>query len=282
MSKTIYATFASEQDAERAAGALRDHGVPANDLSFVLPVNEPSDSTSEPSSEPLAVDDTPEVTATMPSDIPVAPPALPSLPTLPHLGRRLGVNPGSGLAEDVMGMPSYRYDALGAVIPDRPSPSKQTAPEVTALAGDSPREAMDHEPRHVLDMHRELPMANSGISTTTSGDAAKGALEGTGIGLGLGLALGLGAIFIPGVGFVAGAGALIAGLTAATAAAGGIAGGVVGYLVDLGVPSHAAHHISSHLETGAPMLSVSLSGATSGEEVVALLEKYGANFVEAY
>src|SRR5436309_455094 len=37
MAKTIYATFPTESDAERAAGALMDHGVPSEDMSFIVP-----------------------------------------------------------------------------------------------------------------------------------------------------------------------------------------------------------------------------------------------------
>ena len=37
MATTIYATFNSENDAERAAGALMDHGVNSADISFIVP-----------------------------------------------------------------------------------------------------------------------------------------------------------------------------------------------------------------------------------------------------
>jgi hypothetical protein len=268
MSKTIYATFASESDAERAAGALRDHGVAAQDVSFLLPVDEqitemtPSEF-SDTTTQTIRYADAPAPDVTLPSP--------PPMPTLPR-------QQSGGLPEDVMGVPSYRYDALGAVIPDKSHPS----PTMTALAADTPRDVREHEPRHILDMEREQPKANTGITTTTAGDAAKGALEGTGIGLGLGLALGLATIFLPGFGFVAGTGALVAGLTAATGAAGGIAGGVFGYLVDLGVPHEAAQHISDHLEAGCPILSVTVGPETREGEVTALLRKYNATFVEAY
>jgi hypothetical protein len=260
MSKTIYATFASDSDAERAAGALRDHGVPAQDISFLLPVDEqPSDTTTLESSDTTAQ-------PPMPADIPVPDFALPSPPPMPVLPGRLKQNlQGGGMAEDVMGVPSYRYDALGAVIPDTPPTSGET----------------EHQPRHIPVMEEE-DRVDRGITTTTAGDTAKGALEGAGIGLGLGLALGIATVFLPGFGFVAGTGALVAGLTAATAAAGGVAGGVFGYLVDLGVPHETAQHLSDHLESGQPMLDITIGPETREGEVVALLRKYGATFVESY
>src|SRR4051794_5646894 len=39
MIQNIYATFLTEHDAERAAGALMDHGVSAQSISFVLSEN---------------------------------------------------------------------------------------------------------------------------------------------------------------------------------------------------------------------------------------------------
>ena len=121
----------------------------------------------------------------------------------------------------------YHYDALGAVIPDEPPATMATVPpppSKEALPGDAPLDVVEHEKRphaHIVDMNRQLPNAATGISTTTTGDAAKGALEGAGIGLGLGILLGLATVAIPGIGFVAGTGALVAGLAAATGAAGG-------------------------------------------------------------
>src|SRR5580704_14170463 len=37
MTQTIYATFPTERDAERAVGALMDHGVSSIDISFIVP-----------------------------------------------------------------------------------------------------------------------------------------------------------------------------------------------------------------------------------------------------
>ena len=132
------------------------------------------------------------------------------------------------------------------------------------MAADAPIDVVEADHVHILDTHRAEPHAAGGITTTTGRDAAKGAVEGAGIGLGLGALLGLAAIAIPGVGWVAGAGALVAGLAAATGAAGAVAGGAYGFLADLGLPPHYTQQLQTHLETGGPVLSVHLSDGVPG------------------
>jgi hypothetical protein len=183
--------------------------------------------------------------------------------------------------EAVSLQPGYRYDALGAVIPDRSQ--GRSASTLATLPSDTPQAILEDEERtHMLNMHQSRTEATDGISTTTAGDAAKGALEGAGIGIGLGILLGLAAITLPGIGLVAGTGALVAALAAATGAAGGVAGGVYGYLKDLGISPKSARMISNHLEEGRPLLSITVSGALTEEEIVTLLQKYGATSAEAF
>ena len=125
-------------------------------------------------------------------------------------------------------------------------------------------------------MEADRPRAADGISTTTAGDAAKGAAGGAGIGLGLGILLGIAAVMIPGVGLVAGSGALVAALAAATGVAGGVAGGIYGFLADLGVPPHNARLLSEHLDNGGVVLHIHTGGSVPETEIMRLLNKYGA------
>src|SRR5687767_12498422 len=119
--KTVYASFSDHDLAEKATGALLDHGVRAEDISLVA-----SERTS-PVTEDVAVDDEYNTVA---------------------VGRAGAV---------------YEDQELGA---------------------------------------------KTGLSTTTTADAASGAAKGAGIGLGVGVLAGLASLAIPGFGLVLGGGAL--------------------------------------------------------------------------
>jgi len=293
MATTIYATFNTEHDAERAAGALMDHGVNAADVSFIIPGALQPAHTDYHGSAPSLTD--------VPAPDPGVPAAtvLPPVAGHPHLVGRAPT--------EVAPAPGYRYDAGGVVVPDPipmnvPPPSGaalatpvHTIPATTVmgvpthgspiptLAGDSSMDQVeaDHNP-HIIDNNRELPHAARGISTTTGRDAAKGAAEGAGLGVGLGILLGLAAVAIPGIGLVAGAGALVASLTAATAAAGVVAGGAYGFLNDMGLPPHAVTHLQNHLQSGGPVLSIGVTPAVPAAEIIELLEKYGATSAQVF
>jgi len=134
------------------------------------------------------------------------------------------------------------------------------------------------------DEHGDLA-AKTGISTTTPADAAAGAAKGAGIGLGVGVLAALGALFIPGVGLVAGSGALataIAGAAGATAA-GAVAGGVHGYLKDQGMPEEAMSRFAEDYRAGGTILAVNLPSGTvderRGEE---MLRKYDGRYICAF
>jgi hypothetical protein len=127
--------------------------------------------------------------------------------------------------------------------------------------------------------------AKSGISTTTSGDVAVGAVKGAAIGLGVGAAAVLASVFIPGVGLILGGGALATALAggAATMLAGTAAGGVVGYLVDQGVPREFASHYSDDFLRGGAILAIAIpTGTMTTGEVEAMLVKYGAMNIATY
>ncbi|MCW3055390.1 MAG: hypothetical protein JWN14_4560 [Chthonomonadales bacterium] len=298
MAHTIYAAFLTEHDAEKAAGALLDHGIATQDISFILPhaaLRTPIDAEGHPipHQTPLthAVESVPPAQVSLPGQVPLANaqvnvPPVPAVPQVPLTYRDVAQgDPGLG----------YRYDALGAVVPDKTplntisavpplAPVAQpAAATIAALPATTSEDTLLYEDRpHVIDMNREAPEAVSSITTTTGADAAKGALGGAGIGVGLGILLGMAAVAVPGIGWVAGAGALVAGIAAATGAAGSIAGGVVGYLVDLGVPEDKARLLHTHIEAGAPVLGINVTGKLTEFEIEEILRKYGATAAEAF
>lgn len=274
MSNTIYATFATESDAERASGALMDHGVQAADISFVMPEHpayfgqgtEMPTTRVEPNMAPPAVPldyDLPVIDVPIPGPVPRE-----NYETRPVEGNY-------GVETD--------YRPLNPEPPAAPNLEPVTSARTAAIPGNTWIGTAEHESRtHIVDQNRTEPTASYGLSTTTAGDAEKGALEGAAVGVGLGILLGLATVAIPGVGLVAGAGALVAGLAAATGVAGGIAGGVYGYLTDMGVPPANARVLSDHLEAGGLVLSINMTGEVREDEVMELLRKYNATSVQTF
>lgn len=297
MAHTIYATFPTEHDAEKAAGALLDHGIATQDISFILPhsaLRTPVDAAGHPipHQAPLthAVEGTAPAQVPLPGQVPLVPTVpVPPVPVVPHTPLTY--------REVAQGdpRPGYRYDALGAQIPDVSALNAVSAvaplapvmappaASIAALPANTSQDTLLYENRpHVIDMNRDEVAAASGITTTTGADAVKGALGGAGIGVGLGILLGIAAVAVPGIGWVAGAGMLVAGLAAATGAAGSIAGGVFGYLTDLGVPEDKARLLHTHLEAGSPVLSINVTGRLTEFEIEEILRKYGATAAEAF
>jgi hypothetical protein len=119
--------------------------------------------------------------------------------------------------------------------------------------------------------------AEHGITTTTAGDAASGAAKGAGIGLAAGVLAALAAVFIPGIGLVAGGGALAIAIggAAGTTAAGAVAGGITGYLKDQGVSDEAVQSYTNAINSGGALVSITLTDEkVNSFEVEAVLEKY--------
>jgi hypothetical protein len=132
---------------------------------------------------------------------------------------------------------------------------------------------------------REGLEAKVGLSTTTPADAASGAAKGAGLGLGVGILAGIASMAIPGVGLVAGGGALATAIAGAvgTTAAGAVAGGVTGYLKDQGLPEPATEIYSRSLYDGGAVLAVTVpSNEVSSLTVEDVLDKYGATNIGKY
>jgi hypothetical protein len=123
-------------------------------------------------------------------------------------------------------------------------------------------------------------IAETGITTTTMGDAASGSAKGAGIGLAAGAFAALAAVFIPGVGLVLGGGALALAIggVAGTTAAGAIAGGVTGFLKDQGVPDDAIQYYHEVLVNGGAMITVSPTDERiDAATIESVLRKYGGS-----
>lgn len=238
-----------------------DHGIEPEEISYVIsdPLNHPTIFHPTESDQNLFVDAKP------PASLPLPGVAAP---------RRIASS------EDPYSLIPFSAPEMAGL----PTGVNANPPHSAAVvAADTPLPEREHVRRsHIIDMESRRTRAAEGISTTTAGDAMRGAAGGAGIGIGLGVLLGLAAVVAPGIGLVAGGGALVAGLAAATGIAGGIAGGITGYLVDLGVPAERAREISNRLESGAVLLHINVSGAVSEAEIIRLIKKYRATSAEAY
>ena len=122
--------------------------------------------------------------------------------------------------------------------------------------------------------------AKKGITTTTPGDAALGAVEGGVIGVGVGVLAAVASLLVPGFGIVVGGGALataIAGALGATGA-GAVSGGALGYLKDQGVDNEVAEKFDADLDAEGALVSVDMpSGDVTNADVEEVFGKYRGN-----
>src|SRR5262249_17991350 len=124
-----------------------------------------------------------------------------------------------------------------------------------------------------------------GLSTTTEGDAAEGAVKGAGIGAAAGALAALACMIVPGIGLVVGAGPLALAIlaTAASTAAGAMAGGVYGYLKDQGVPEAVATDYQEAVRRGGAIIAVPVpTGELDRPAVEQLLTKYQPIHISAF
>ena len=291
------------QNCERAAGALLDYGVRAEDISLIandrLGNNRAeAGSYGTPGVAPSTVAYNP-ATGNYTNPVGEAAQSVASTDaSTTDAGWRGGETRGAVLDRPSNTLePAFRGDTVSDydVNRDRDSANNvydNTDRNATALGNGSldanyAATATDH---NVNDDRRDTPKdiesaAKNGISTTTPGDAAAGAAKGAGIGLGLGVLAGLAALAIPGVGFVIGSGALASaiGLAVGTTAAGAVAGGVTGYFKDQGVSDTVAEHYSNTVEAGGAVLAVTVpSNNVDVATAQGLLEKYGASNVSNF
>jgi hypothetical protein len=113
-----------------------------------------------------------------------------------------------------------------------------------------------------------------------AGGAAGGATVGGLVGGLAGWLAGIGALAIPGIGPVVGAGVL--GSLVAGAALGAAAGGLLGGLVGLGIPEEAARGYETHLKAGRVLLTVHATDPEQAARVRDAVERAGAYDARIY
>jgi hypothetical protein len=310
MAQTLYASFNDPSLAEKAAGALLDHGCKDEDISIVSrePVTGVTAEDRVTHSATFTERGTTSGTgaATMDRDNDAVNAGQSAWDATKSAGNRIAEG-GDRLAAGVA-------DALGA---DRAEANYEAAAERRDAYADANaanaqanfNDAVDRDKattgrtdtvytntgdysdRTDVDDDTDVESredteaaAKAGISTTTPGDAAAGAAKGAGIGLGVGALAALASLVIPGFGIVTGAGALataIAGAAGATAA-GAVAGGVHGYLKDQGVTDTAAAAYEETYRRGGTILAVTMRDTMDETRVREILSKYGAANVNVY
>jgi uncharacterized membrane protein len=246
MANKIYASFNDPMAAERAVGAMLDHGVQPEDVSVIQshedPIIQPENGVE------------------------------PGMGFAPIFGYSLPLGSAASPIIPIQPLDLTYGDEAGEY--ETPPPAKdsdigdyKTPPEnFTDTSGDT--EAT----------------AKQGITTTTLNDAAEGAKKGSLWGAGVGIVAGLAALVIPGAGLVYGGGALALALTgaAASAGAGAAAGALTGFLVDQGVDAPEAQEYARTIHSGGAVLEVNVpSGDVSEEEVRTILLKYGSATIKA-
>jgi len=244
MATTIYASFNDIEQAEKATGALLDHGMNKEDLSLVA-----NGGNREVRSQPIAEDYfvTPGVNtfAATPSFEPAF---------VQPAGYALGGQPVSQNESAVNG---ERYNNV-TMASDAVEYIDATQAESVAKTGITTTTAED---------------AGAG--------AVKGTEIGLGIGIlagiasliipGVGLVIGGGAL------------AIALGAAALTTGAGAAVGGLVGYLVDQGVDETNALRYKQSVEAGGALVAIRLpSNGVDLQEAELVLNKYGATDITTY
>ncbi|HVL40326.1 MAG TPA: hypothetical protein VM328_13130 [Fimbriimonadaceae bacterium] len=309
MGPTIYAVFETVEDAERAAGALLDHGCRAEDISLIANEGYYQD-------RPVADYDRAAVTTSTHSSV-TGDPAYADADNLRDQPLRGDIGDLPVDADVEAGEIADTHVRMGGAVhasrlgdtaypAERPfAPDPTSGIHVNTMSQD---EALQHsdDPPHVKTMedpaHPETggiiargvdrtDVDNSdryepgaGLTATTGRDAAIGAAKGAGVGLGIGALAALISVFIPGVGLVAGGGALATALAGAagTTAAGAAAGGVLGYLKDQGVPDDVLVRYRDSIQGGGALLAVQPTVDKSRAEIEAVLGKYNALNIDLY
>jgi len=251
LSNTIYATFQDAAAAERAVGALLDHGVRKEDVSVVS------------SHDPKI------------------------LRPLDPSNAEIGYEPIFGYSPSIgsVGVPMIYTDVPGGAAPSEslidPETQNFTSRENVKPVNDNTESAGDDATGRDTAIETE-DVAKYGITVTTGADAEEGAKKGAAWGAGLGIVAGLTALVVPGVGLVYGGGALAIAIAAAAGStvAGAAAGALTGYLVDQGVATPVAERYGDAPKDGGALVAVTVpSGMVLGEHVDFLLRKYEATHI---
>jgi predicted phage tail protein len=310
MQPTIYAAFNDASDAERAAGALMDHGIKAEEICLIVSEagkraqqKHELEYTHNQTVAPLhSASDTLDPLGNNRRDTPIR------IDPVPEEGQNPAQNDypasGTGGSWSVSSAPSEarRDFNKGLESDDYNAHYKNDVERENEAQAERERQFESQvkartEPGEGLDVSRPEAdqtigpaaydserAAKAGISTTTIEDAGEAAKKGALWGLGVGALAAVAALAVPGFGVVLGGGALAAASAAlaASAGAGAVAGGVVGYLKDQGVPAHDIPHYQKAVENGGALIAVHLDEGRDRAEIEDLLKKYGAGATHDY
>jgi len=262
MANTLYAAFTDAVLAEKAAGALLDHGVRAEDLSLVQHESRYNMPTTVAEDTGVSPDVRGEMSGAT-TDSPGVAGAGTYVPPMTAMSNAMNDNDA--------------VDAVTYMEEDDFATSRNQA--------DYDRENSDTKDYKIVDVNKMERNAKTGISTTTGADAGAAAITGGAVGLGVGAIAALAALLIPGIGLVVGGGALataIGGIVATTGA-GAAVGAVTGYLKDQGVEEHVAQKYGETIGTGGAILAVHVPSSSVDEpKAREVLEKYGATNINSY
>ena len=293
MPNTLYAAFVDATLAEKAAGALLDHGVRAEDLSLVqhesrynMPTTVAEDTGISPkiTGERIYEGELTGATTESPGVAGAGsyvPPVAETTPPMSNIG------PNADTAESTYidgsdAIPTHKGAAETYMEEEDFATARNQAEYDRETAGE---DYADRDFTTTDEVIHAEKAAKHGLSTTTGADAGTAAIEGGAWGLGVGAVAALASLLIPGVGIVIGGGALataIAGLVATTGA-GAVVGAITGYLKDQGVEEHVAMNYGETVKGGGAILAINVPSGDV-DEVLArqLLEKYGATNVNSY
>jgi hypothetical protein len=314
MAQTLYASFADASLAEKAAGALLDHGVRNEDISLISREHtgdyDPNAEKRDYTTHAATLEERRAGAAVADTEDTVHDAGRGTVHGAESVGNRMAEGGDRFAAGASRAVGADRTaDNLEATADRRDADADYRAAQARTNAegatdrdwNKDPNRTWTDDPNWTNDPNRDPNTtvidhttgegdrtelaAKQGLSTTTPGDAAAGAAKGAGIGLGVGILAALASIAIPGFGLVVGGGALataIAGAAGATAA-GAVAGGVHGYLKDQGVPDHVAMDYNKAYEHGGAILGVTVPSNNVDEATVReILSKYGASNVNVY
>lgn len=282
---TIFASFADPSEAEKAAGALLDHGLRPAEISLLTQQPRISDPNAPHvvASEQEFIQSQNEIVANEATGSSYGHAVVNDMGrsmTMPETWPTPGSNMayGAEMAGGIESTDAVTHYARGdeAFETDDGSPTYSSESQARGIPSNAPAP--------VAPTIRQPLSAPTGLTTTTAADVGAGAGKGAAVGFSVGILAALAALAIPGVGVILGGGALataIAGVIGATGA-GIVAGGVVGLLKDQGVPDEAVTVYREAFDRGGAILAVAIASDVDRASVEAVLAKYGAQNVEMY
>ena len=287
MKATIFASYRNLDDAEKAMGAVLDHGLRPDEVSLIANENYVQVGPDEA-----------ELVSNLP---PFSPEEYGRQRNEIEMNESTGTSYGHAAVSD-LGQSPYHPEGnwggpTGNFAGAEMAGGIESSDALSEYRGSGePYETDDGAPAYktrirsegehltAVEAQQAKRRAESGITTTTPDDASAGAVKGAALGLGVGVLAALASVFIPGIGLVVGGGALASAIagTVGAAGAGAITGSIVGYLKDQGMPEEAITTYRDAFASGGVILAISMPADVRRENLEAILAKYGATNIDLY